>query len=98
MLAINAQADNSWFKSEPSNKLTAKQAIEAAKADKTVFRCELTEMNQNTAKPRKVKGAKPTLHSSIPESEVDATALLDGRAYKCQEVEFSKDSGSFKRI
>ena len=100
VLVLTVQANATvWLKSEPSNKLTAKQALEAAKSEKAIYKCRKTMMSENL-RPKSVKGSKDSFHATVGESDETATtAMLNGeKVFKCSEVEFSSESGSFKKV
>lgn len=97
LAAVQANA-NVWLKNEPANKLSKAAIVDAAKAGKDIYKCRQTEFGSNL-KPKSVKGTKDTYHADIGESEDDATtAMLNGaKVFKCSEVSFNLESGSFKK-
>lgn len=94
-----ADASTTWHKELPGDKLTAKQGMKLSKDGKDVFKCRLNEMRDDRTRPSAVKGTKDTFHASVGDGLEDgAEGLADARLYKCQQVEFNRESGGFRKV
>lgn len=67
-----AHAEVRLMVDQPKGKVTATEAVKAARNGKQVFACEKRYIDQGSGRARKVKGSKVTLHVSPGEDQENA--------------------------
>lgn len=91
LLASLASAAPIYVQELPKEKLSARDALKAAKGGTVVFKCARGTVSESGG-ISKAKGAKTEFHVNLKDDDSALDAIQDGkRGYKCQPMEWDAE-------